>query len=167
MSQSTPRSEIVEPPSFAQLCPQCGEVAEFCLVRTPITTLDGMLGELGGESFSLRCAHCADSRPVDQAAVGAFRQAQELYAGMKSGQIPQAEFEARLGELGVIQSAPPAAEAPGWTCPKCGETIEAGLLTCWNCGHEIAVPGAIEDAPPSPKIDIGGGAFPWEDHPNA
>jgi len=165
MSQSTPRPEIVEPPSFAQLCPQCGEVAEFCLVRTPVTTLDGMLGELGGESFSLRCAHCADSRPVAKTAVDAFRQAQELYAGMKSGQIPQAEFEARLNELGVIEPAPAAAEVPGWTCPKCGETIEAGYLTCWNCGHEIAVQGVTDSAPPPPKFDLGGG-FPWEDHPS-
>jgi len=114
MSQSTPRPEIVEPPSFAQLCPQCGEVAEFCLVRTPITSLDGLLGELGGESFSLRCTHCADSKPVDKATVDAFRQAQELYAGMKSGQISQTEFETRLSELGVIESAPPAVEVPGW-----------------------------------------------------
>jgi predicted RNA-binding Zn-ribbon protein involved in translation (DUF1610 family) len=166
MSESSSRPEIVEPPSFARLCPKCGEVAEFCLVRTPSTKLDGMLGELGGETLSLRCARCADAQPVEKEAVGAFRQAQELYAGMKSGQISQAEFEARLGELGVIESAP-VAETPGWTCPKCGETIEAGLLTCWNCGHEITVPGAIEDAPPSPNIDIGGGAFPWESHPNA
>jgi hypothetical protein len=165
MPQSTPRPETVEPPSFAQLCPQCGEVAEFCLARTPSTTLDGMLGELGGESFSLRCAHCSASRPVDRATVDAYRQAQELYAGMKSGQISQAEFDARLSELGVIETAPAAVEAPGWTCPKCGETIEAGLLTCWNCGHEIAAPGEIESAPPPPKFDLGGG-FPWEEHPN-
>jgi hypothetical protein len=124
-----------------------------------------MLGELGGESFTLRCARCADSHPVDKGTVDAFRQAQELYAGMKSGQITQTEFETRLSELGVIESAPSAAAAPAWTCPKCGETIEAGLLTCWNCGHEIAIPGVIDDAPPSPKIDLGG-AYPWEEHPN-
>ena len=163
MSQSTPRPEIVEPPSFAKLCPQCGEVAEFCLVRTPITTLDGLLGELGGESFALRCAHCADSQPVDKGAVDAYRQAQELYAGMKSGQIAQVEFEARLSELGVIESAPAAAEVSSWSCPKCGESVEAGLLTCWNCGYEIAVPGEIDETPPSPKIELGG-AFPWEDN---
>ena len=161
MSQSTSRPETVEPPSFAQLCPQCGEVAEFCLVRAPATALDGLLGELGDESFSLRCAHCADSRPVGKGAVDALRQAQELYAGMKSGQIPQTEFEARLSELGVIESTP-AAETPGWTCPKCGETIEAGLLTCWNCGHELPAPADADDKPPPPDISLGGGAFPWE-----
>jgi hypothetical protein len=165
MSPSTPRPETVEPPSFAKLCPQCHEVAEFCLVRTPISTLDGLLGELGGETISLRCVHCATSQPIDKDAVDAFRQAQGLYAGMKSGQITQAEFETRLSELGVIESAPPAVEAPGWTCPKCGEAIEAGYLTCWNCGHEIAVPGEAGTAPPPPKIDLGG-AYPWEEHPN-
>ena len=163
MSQHPSRPEIVEPPSFAKLCPQCGEVAEFCLVRTPITTLDGLLGELGGESFSLRCTHCANARPVDRNAVDAFRQAQELYAGMKSGQITPAEFETRLSELGVIESAPPAAEVPGWKCPKCGEMIEAGYLTCWNCGHEIAFQGETDSAPSPPKIELGG-AFPWEDN---
>jgi len=164
MSQSTPRPEIVEPPSFAQLCPQCGEVAEFCLVRTPSTRRDSLLDELGSETLSLRCARCSDTQPVANESVGAFRQAQELYAGMKSGQISQAEFEARLSELGVIESMP-VAETPGWTCPKCGETIEAGYLTCWNCGHEIAAPGEIDSAPPPPKIELGG-AFPWEDHPS-
>jgi hypothetical protein len=163
MSQHPSLPEIVEPPSFAKLCPQCGEVAEFCLVRTPITTLDGLLGELGGESFSLRCTRCANARPVDRNAVDAFRQAQELYAGMKSGQITPAEFETRLSELGVIESAPPAAEVPGWKCPKCGEMIEAGYLTCWNCGHEIAFQGETDSAPPPPKIELGG-AFPWEDN---
>ena len=166
MSQSSSHLEIVEAPSFARLCPKCGAVAEFCLVRTPSTRRDSLLDELGSETLSLRCTRCSDTQPVANESVGAFRQAQELYAGMKSGQISQAEFEARLSELGVIESMP-VAETPGWTCPKCGETIEAGLLTCWNCGHEITVPGAIEDAPPSPSIDIGGGAFPWESHPNA
>ena len=165
MSQSSSHPEIVEPPSFAKLCPQCGEIAEFCLGRMPSTTLDGLLGELGSETFSLRCAHCADSQPIDRGAVDAFRQAQELYAGMKSGQISQEEFAARLNELGVTESAPTAVEVPGWTCPKCGETVEAGYLTCWNCGHEIAVQGATDDAPPPPSIDLGGG-FPWEEHPN-
>ena len=26
-------------------------------------------------------------------------------------------------------------EAP-WTCPSCGETVEAQFAVCWNCGHE-------------------------------
>jgi hypothetical protein len=162
MSQSSSRPETVEPPSFAQLCSKCGEIAEFCLVRTPSTKLGGLLGELGSETFSLRCTRCADSRPVEKDSVDAFRQAQELYAGMKSGQISQAEFETRLNELGVIESAPAPAPAPGWTCPKCGETIEAGLLTCWNCGHELPTPAGADDKPPPPDISIGGGAFPWE-----
>lgn len=23
---------------------------------------------------------------------------------------------------------------PSWTCPKCGETLEAQFTDCWNCG---------------------------------
>jgi hypothetical protein len=164
MSDHQSHPEIVEPPSFAKPCPKCGEVAEFCLVRTPATKLAGLLGELGSEMFLLRCARCQDSQPVEKDDVDAYRQAQELYAGMKSGQIAQAEFEARLSELGLIESAP-AAEAPGWICPKCGATVDAGYLTCWNCGYEIEVQGEAGGPPPPPKIDMGGG-FPWEDHPS-
>jgi len=28
-----------------------------------------------------------------------------------------------------------AATAPAWTCPACGEPVEAGFDLCWNCGH--------------------------------
>jgi hypothetical protein len=24
-----------------------------------------------------------------------------------------------------------------WTCPKCGETVDAGFLVCWSCGCSI------------------------------
>ena len=27
-------------------------------------------------------------------------------------------------------------EASPWTCPVCGEAIEAQFAVCWNCGHE-------------------------------
>ena len=27
-------------------------------------------------------------------------------------------------------------ETTGWTCPKCGETLEKDFTSCWNCGHE-------------------------------
>jgi hypothetical protein len=26
--------------------------------------------------------------------------------------------------------------APPWTCPKCGETVDADFDLCWNCQHD-------------------------------
>jgi hypothetical protein len=39
------------------------------------------------------------------------------------------------------EAIPAQLEAPPWTCPKCGEQIEAQFTECWNCGtSKPAVP---------------------------
>ena len=30
------------------------------------------------------------------------------------------------------------ADIPAWTCPECGESVEAGFSECWNCRHPRA-----------------------------
>ncbi len=32
-------------------------------------------------------------------------------------------------------AVPPQPPADPWTCPKCGESIEAQFTECWNCGQ--------------------------------
>ncbi len=38
----------------------------------------------------------------------------------------------------IVQMQTDDGEAPGgepWTCPSCGETLEAQFGACWNCGE--------------------------------
>lgn len=49
--------------------------------------------------------------------------------------------EARLPEAmrivaSVVDEERAGDEAAEWTCPNCGETVEAPLAVCWNCGTE-------------------------------
>lgn len=47
------------------------------------------------------------------------------------------EDDARLEEAMQIKQSwqsPPPVNAPPWTCPKCGETIEPQFTSCWKCG---------------------------------
>jgi hypothetical protein len=45
-----------------------------------------------------------------------------------------------------------------WECSKCGETVDAQLATCWNCGtHEdgrVADAGFVRDDEPIFAADI-------------
>lgn len=41
-------------------------------------------------------------------------------------------------------SEEPEASLQDWTCPRCGERVEASLAVCWNCGAP-----APEGEPPS------------------
>ena len=48
--------------------------------------------------------------------------------------------ESRVGEAaGVVQRVIDESakiEGEPWTCPKCGEEVEASFAMCWNCGEE-------------------------------
>lgn len=53
-----------------------------------------------------------------------------------------AEISAPIGApIGAPDHAPN--RAPDWTCPTCGETLEAQFGQCWHCG-------AVQPAPYSP-----------------
>lgn len=39
----------------------------------------------------------------------------------------------RLEEARAILDAPPTRP---WSCPKCGESVEAGFGQCWSCGYD-------------------------------
>jgi hypothetical protein len=41
---------------------------------------------------------------------------------------------ARAVELRDAWRATPSAELTPWTCPSCGETLEAQFSSCWKCG---------------------------------
>jgi membrane protease YdiL (CAAX protease family) len=59
----------------------------------------------------------------------------------------------------VRQAAEGASPAPGseppvpWTCPACGESVEAQFSACWNCGTEK---GSGEKPPQSPAQEVNG-----------
>jgi len=36
----------------------------------------------------------------------------------------------------ILTTTEGAAEPPAWVCPQCGEGIDAGFDTCWQCGHQ-------------------------------
>ncbi len=42
------------------------------------------------------------------------------------------EAEHVIEALFADDGSPPG---DGWTCPNCGEKIEADFTTCWQCGH--------------------------------
>lgn len=43
-------------------------------------------------------------------------------------QLPQAQKV-----LGVLKSTP-SVDGPAWSCPQCGEVLEAQFTSCWKCG---------------------------------
>jgi hypothetical protein len=56
-----------------------------------------------------------------------------------SGVAPELwiEDESQLAEALDIKKdylGPQATQGNAWTCPKCGEKLEAQFTTCWNCG---------------------------------
>jgi hypothetical protein len=44
------------------------------------------------------------------------------------------EDHARAAELVASWQRPAPATVPRWTCPSCGELIEAQFSSCWKCG---------------------------------
>jgi hypothetical protein len=47
------------------------------------------------------------------------------------------EDDSRLAEAEEIKrdwQSPPPPAGPAWTCPKCGEKLEAQFTSCWKCG---------------------------------
>jgi hypothetical protein len=46
------------------------------------------------------------------------------------------EDDSRLAEAEQIKKdwEAPSAPGPTWTCPKCGEKLEAQFTSCWKCG---------------------------------
>jgi Putative prokaryotic signal transducing protein len=46
------------------------------------------------------------------------------------------EEQARASELVSSWQQPPAASGSSWTCPACGERIEAQFSSCWKCGGQ-------------------------------
>jgi len=69
------------------------------------------------------------------------------YTGIARGEIPFTETWPQLWVLNDADMAQAqtllehgqdsAAEAPeAWTCPSCGEEIEAQFSSCWNCSQE-------------------------------
>lgn len=77
-------------------------------------------------------------------------QAHVFQAGLygAAGEVPPNECWARVVVVhteqaeqarAVIQEYLEAEVQPGvreWTCPDCGEAIEAQFTQCWNCGHQ-------------------------------
>lgn len=38
---------------------------------------------------------------------------------------------------GALAAVGPEQILPAWSCPGCGEAIDAGFDTCWQCGHQL------------------------------
>lgn len=49
--------------------------------------------------------------------------------------VMEDEDEARAREI-ISAVTAVAEEGAGWTCPGCGEQLEAAFTQCWNCGRE-------------------------------
>ena len=41
----------------------------------------------------------------------------------------------KASELLASWQRPNSTQTPAWTCPKCGEVIEAQFSSCWKCGE--------------------------------
>ena len=47
--------------------------------------------------------------------------------------LHEQDFDRAVQLREAWRSAPRAVEGP-WTCPKCGEQLEAQFSSCWSCG---------------------------------
>ncbi|MEM7383535.1 MAG: DUF2007 domain-containing protein [Verrucomicrobiota bacterium] len=61
------------------------------------------------------------------------------------GEVPQIEISPEIWVINdedydrakaIIDDfrSQPAADAPPWQCPQCGETVESTFAECWKCG---------------------------------
>ena len=46
------------------------------------------------------------------------------------------EEEAKASELVTSWQRPSPTTAGSWTCPSCGERVEAQFSSCWKCGAQ-------------------------------
>jgi len=47
--------------------------------------------------------------------------------------VEDADFHRAAAVLAAFRAAPTPKLGP-WTCPKCGEHLEAQFMSCWKCG---------------------------------
>jgi hypothetical protein len=55
----------------------------------------------------------------------------------------------KASEMLASWQRPPASTAGAWTCPACGEVIEAQFSSCWKCGskrEDLSSPSPIPSA---------------------
>ncbi|OOG22811.1 hypothetical protein B1C78_13715 [Thioalkalivibrio denitrificans] len=50
--------------------------------------------------------------------------------------VMEDDDESRAREIIEAVTAVGPEDATGWTCPGCGEHLEAAFTQCWNCGRE-------------------------------
>lgn len=98
----------------------------WTILRTFVTDVEAqeMRGRLESSGIAAMVA-------VDNC--GGMRPHLDFTSGVKL-LVPDQEVE-RARELLQASAAGPAGEA--WICPGCGERIEAGFDTCWQCGREM------------------------------
>ncbi len=67
------------------------------------------------------------------------------YASIARGEIPFTDTWPELWVLNdaeadkaraLLDAQPAADKGEDWTCPECGERIEAQFTSCWNCSGE-------------------------------
>jgi hypothetical protein len=68
------------------------------------------------------------------------RSADDLEACIHCGYNLTGLPEPRCPECGEPFRPPRTPTEPLWTCPGCGEEIEAQFTACWNCGAERPAP---------------------------
>jgi hypothetical protein len=101
-------------------CPHCGAAVDTSADRCWACSQPRPERESGPQTVSLQV-------PEPD---GGFSPA-ELVTESASESVPASTSLSPFSELSEMSAT------QSWTCPKCGETVDAGFLVCWSCGTSI------------------------------
>ncbi len=96
-----------------------------------LTLLETYLSELDAE-FALRHLKALGVRAIVEKDNCGGLQPQLDLRGIK---LLVADADLEKARAVLAEAAVPV-DAPAWTCSDCGQEVEAGFGTCWQCGHD-------------------------------
>ncbi|MCB1183628.1 hypothetical protein KDM41_09340 [bacterium] len=93
------------------------------VIRTYLNMAEAELGRAQLEAMEIPALLVADN-------CGGMRPHMDLSGGVHL-LVPDHEATAARA---LLEEAADGPATPAWTCPGCGEEIEAGFAACWQCG---------------------------------
>jgi hypothetical protein len=136
-------------------CSEC-EVIQWFHLKHHVTYVRLLWLQISKTSlYSLQCAECdyeIDLSDDDAQKAVSFLPVADAFA---AGKMNQAEFLAKLAEVGFHFLKEVAKTTINWKCSKCGEDSPLTFSECWKCGavHEGSQNDAEDDSPKTPYLD--------------
>ncbi len=103
-------------------------------MRDGMTRIDTFLNELEAEIALGRLESLGVTAVLEKDNCGGLRPHLDLQRGVRL-LVLNTDLEKARGILDETNSIDATA---AWSCPNCGENIESGFDTCWQCGHKIS-----------------------------